>query len=350
MLRMLLDSVRARLPATWQIVLIEAGKLSSAKRVANARLTLTAPDGSSGAIDVEVKRRLGINTADIALLVAQAGTMASDGRGGKLLLTPYLAPRVRALLAESGLNYADATGNLLLRLDRPALYIEGIGARANPWYEPRSLRSLKGPTAGRAVRALCDFRPPFGVRELAEKARTPASVISRVARLLEQEALLERSDRGAVLAVSVTQVVERWTQDYSLIRSNRVEACLEPRGLDALIEKLRGASEPYALTGSLAAARIAPYAPPRLAAIYVRDIARAKEELRLREVERGANVLLLEPFDSVVFERTIRQADIEYAAPTQIAADLLTGPGRSPEEGQQLLRWMEGHRDDWQRL
>lgn len=348
MLALLLDSVRARLPVTWRISLNTVAELPSSGSAVDARLTLAANDGSLGVIDVEVKKSTGLGPADIAAL-AQSELRASDARRDILLLAPYLSPRARALLAESGLNYADATGNLLLRLDYPALYIEALGAQENPWYEPRSLRSLKGPTAGRAVRALCDFRPPFGIRALAEKARTPASVISRVARLLEQEALLERNDRGVVLAVSVTQVIERWTRDYSLIRSNRVETCLEPRGLDAFIEKLRGASERYAVSGSLAAAQLAPYAPPRLAAVYVRDLMQARGELRLRQVERGANILLLEPFNDVVFDRTIRRMGIEYAAPTQVAADLLTGPGRSPEEGYELLRWMEGHRDDWQR-
>lgn len=348
MLTLLLDSVRARVPATWRISLGAGADLPSSDRTVDARLTLAAPDGSAGVIDIEVKRSTSIGPADIAPL-AQVGLRASDARREMLLLAPYLSPRARTLLSESRLNYADATGNLLVRLDHPALYIEAIGAQENPWYEPRSLRSLKGPTAGRAVRALCDFRPPFGIRELAEKAQTPASVISRVARLLEQEALLERSERGVVLAVSVTQVIERWTRDYSLIRSNRVETCLEPRGLDAFIEKLRGARGQYALTASLAAVQIAPYASPRLAIVYVRDLARARGELRLREVERGANVLLLEPFNDVVFDRTTPREGVEYAAPTQVAADLLTGPGRSPEEGYELLRWMERHPDDWQR-
>lgn len=343
----LMDALRVRLPETWALTLeTEVGP--DEKATADGWLKIQAPDRVQGLIAVEVKRKLYVTSADIKLISARAGEQTPLG-AGLLLLAPYLSPRARTLLNEARLNYADSTGNLLLRLDRPALYIEGIGAQENPWYTHQPLRSLKGPTAGRAVRALCDFHPPFGIRELATKTQTPAPIVSRVARLLEQEALLERSERGAVLAVSVMSVIKRWARDYSMIRSNRMELCLEPRGLDALVEKLGTAGDTYVVTGSLAAAQLAPYAPPRLAAVYVPDIERAKAELRLRAVERGANVLLLEPFDRVVFERTQLRAGITYAAPTQVAADLLTGPGRSPEEGYELLRWMEGHRDDWQR-
>ncbi len=46
--------------------------------------------------------------------------------------------------------------------------------------------------ASRVIRALCDFRPPYGIRELAMRSNTPAPTITRVVQLLEQEDLLQR--------------------------------------------------------------------------------------------------------------------------------------------------------------
>jgi hypothetical protein len=56
-------------------------------------------------------------------------------------------------------------------------------------------------------------------------------------------------------------------------------------------------------------------------------------------------VILAEPFDPVVFERTWARNGLQYAAATQVAADLLTGPGRSPSEGEAVLAWLakKGH-------
>jgi hypothetical protein len=59
------------------------------------------------------------------------------------------------------------------------------------------------------------------------------------------------------------------------------------------------------------------------------------------------NVLLAEPFDGVAFERTQRIDGVTYAAPSQAAADLLTGPGRAPQEAEALLTWMEKNENAW---
>jgi hypothetical protein len=70
-----------------------------------------------------------------------------------------------------------------------------------------------------------------------------------------------------------------------------------------------------------------------LATIYVDNVAHAADALALRPTEAGANVLLVEPFDPVAFERTWTRDDNTYAVLSQVAADLLTSPGRAPAEG-----------------
>jgi hypothetical protein len=62
----------------------------------------------------------------------------------------------------------------------------------------------------------------------------------------------------------------------------------------------------------------------------------AAEHLAIRQTGAGANVILVEPFDLVVYERD----GINYAAPSQNAADLLTSAGRGPSEAEELMEWM----------
>jgi len=69
--------------------------------------------------------------------------------------------------------------------------------------------------------------------------------------------------------------------------------------------------------------------------LYVADIETAVRHLDLREVDSGANVLIAEPFDPVVYERMTKRDGLTLTAPTQIAADLLTGSGRMPSEGEE---------------
>jgi hypothetical protein len=112
-------------------------------------------------------------------------------------------------------------------------------------------------------------------------------------------------------------------------------------------QKLSTAKLSYAVTGASAAQRFAPVAPARQVAVYVDDIGGAAERLRLRPADAGANVVLAEPFDPVVFERTTIRERLCVVATTQLAADLLTGPGREPSEGAELLSWMRANEEAW---
>ncbi|TDI47137.1 MAG: hypothetical protein E2P02_03915 [Acidobacteria bacterium] len=83
----------------------------------------------------------------------------------------------------------------------------------------------------------------------------------------------------------------------------------------------------------------------------------AAETLELLPTEAGTNVWLLEPFDEVVFDRTEsrpfvlspEETSVVVAAPSQVVADLLTSPGRAPQEGEALLEKMKGTEDAWRR-
>jgi hypothetical protein len=260
---------------------------------------------------------------------------------------PFLSPRTRELLAAAQLNYADLTGNLRLVMRQPSLYIEAEGAQKSPWREPRPLQSLKGRAVARVVRALCDFRPPYNTSELAQRSGASLAVTSRVVNLLDSEKLLTKEGRGLVRDVAWPDLIRHWTRDYSVLGSNETGSFLEPRGLDALPKKLARAKADYAVTGSLAAQIPTSVAPARLAMIYTPDLAALADQLELRPAEKGANVILLEPFDPVAFERATRREGLNCAAYSQVAADLLTSPGRGPAEGEELIRWMGENESAW---
>jgi hypothetical protein len=200
------------------------------------------------------------------------------------------------------------------------------------------------------VRALIDFAPPYSVPELGKRAKASTGAVYRVVELLAQEGLLEYEPYGPIRDVAWRELLERWSRDYGFARSNTVQTFLEPRGLPALMGRLAGQPElEYAVTGSLAAERVAAYAPVRLATVYVSDIADAAAALALRPTETGANVALAQGKYRVVFERTQVADGVRFAAFSQVAVDLLTGPGRSPSEGRVLLDWMTANEPDWRR-
>jgi hypothetical protein len=88
-------------------------------------------------------------------------------------------------------------------------------------------------------------------------------------------------------------------------------------------------------------------AAARLAIACVEDPAAAAEALEIRSDDCGANVLLAAPFDPVAFDRSWSKRGVTYAALSQVAADLLTSPGRGPVEGAELMAWMGNNRRVW---
>jgi hypothetical protein len=328
--RSAVDAVRQRLPPGWSAELRAGSRKEE-------RLSLKAPNGRQATLTV-ISRSV-LSPREIAQLLRHAPPTS-------IFTAPFLSPRTRELIAEAGASYADATGNLRIVANDPAVFVERQGAERDPDRQPRPLRSLKGAAAARVVRALCDFEPPFGVRTLAACSATPLGTVSRVVTLLEEEALLVRDEKKVVTAVDWPALIKRWVSDYSVTGSNLMSSYLEPRGLGALAPKLPRLGR-YAVTGSLAATGVA---PARLGMIYVENAETAARALELVPAETGANVWLLEPYDDVVFERTRTQTfgaapqalSIVAAAPSQVVADLMTSPGRGPQEAAALIEKLKG--------
>lgn len=334
--------LRDRLPASWPLEVrrgLRRGRRGSAEAVAE----ITAPTGEKASVAIEVKYR--IDARDVPGVLVQARRFPTDA---VMLVAPFLSERARDAIAGLGVNYADATGNLRLQLERPAIFIEISGAASNPWPDSdEPLRTLKGPGAGRVVRALCELKPPHGVRELAQLSGAAASTTSRVVALADREGLVSRDDQARIVTVDWRGLVRRWAQDYSLTRSNQTRTYIEPRGLPALLRKLGASDMTYCVTGSLAAAARGSLTAPRLGVLFVEDALLAAQQLQLREADSGANAMLAEPLSDAVFDRTWQEDRVRYAGMAQVAVDILTGPGSRPAEAEEVLSWMGANEDEW---
>lgn len=340
------DELAFRLPSSWRTE--TEFEPARSHRTFDAILKLCAPDGTCGAFILEAKNRVEPRDVQgIAEQLGMYGRSADEGEAVPVLVAPFLSSRTREQLEGLGIGYVDLTGNVRVAADRPALFVQTTGAKHDPRREERPARTLKGAKAGRVVRAVCDFAQPVGVRELAGKAGIDPGYASRVLALLEKENLIRRERRGPVTDVDWRALIRRWTEDYSLFVSNHAASYLEPRGLGSLLRKLRDTDLHYVATGSLGSANVAPVAPARLAVLFVDDAENAAGLLDLRPAEAGANVVLAEPFDPVVYEQRREHEGISYVSLSQNAADLLTSPGRGPSEAEELMDWMEENEDAW---
>jgi hypothetical protein len=324
---------------------------------ADAVVTISGPRGARATLYAEVKRT--VVTKDLPAMAEQAqayiDTDTSPGRrrAKPFLVARYLAPPLQQWLTEHDIPYADAAGNIRISLDEPALFVRDVGAQRDPWRGPgRPKGNLNGVSAARVVRALADFRPPYTVPGLMKLAGTPSGTTYRAVDFIEEQDLLTRADDGRIADVRWRALLERWSKDYSFANLVGGNTYLAPRGLPDLMKRLAGLSEddiagPYALTGSLATPKWEAYAPAKNAMIYADrpDDLAARADLRL--VDAGANVFIASAGATVAFDRKQQLDGVVIVAPSQAAVDLLTAPGRGPEEGRVLLDWMEKNEYNW---
>lgn len=340
--------LRDRIPSTWSVETSdEPESTAGARRRLDATIVIKSP-GVYATLAVEAKRSLG--PRDVAGLFGSVGRTlrALYPNTPILVVAPWLSPRTRELLTAEGVNYLDLTGNALVRLENPALFFQSQGADRDPSPTPRAKARVRGPKAARLIRTLVDVRPPYGVRDLAEATGLAPGYVSRLLDALDDDALVERSKRGQVESVDIAGLLRRWAENYELFGSNDAQPYLAARGAEDTLGRFPDLpTVRTAVTGSFAAVRLSPVAAPALLTVYCSDVNAVANALELIPADQGANVVLLRPFDPIVWERTDEESGLRYVAPSQAAVDCLTGNGRMPAEGEALIEWLLENEPAW---
>lgn len=339
---------RERLPENWGVDL-DAPEEPDNRARTDGRIVLQAP-GNNAWIVVEARRSLSPLEAENLLPRLAQLLRSMSGNVPLLIVAPWLSPRTQDLLAEQGVSYLDQTGNALIKLPNPAVYIETKGSARNPDPKARGAVRLRGAKAGRLIRTLVDVKPPYTLKDLVEATDLAAGYISRTLDALNEEALIRRPPRRPVESVDVPALLRRWASSYDVFRSNQSTMFIAAEGLDSLLKAIRAEVDKgsqIVLTGSVAAARLAPIASPALLLAYTPEPELLASRLKLLPADEGANVGLLWPYDPVALSRTSWAGGLQLASPSQVAIDCLTGNGRMPAEGEAVLSWMERNEGEW---
>jgi hypothetical protein len=339
--------LRERLPQSWEVGLSTRADLQSPDAGVDGAIDVRANNSISNTLLVETKASFSPRDVDRLLGGLTKAYQRMYANVPILLVAPWLSQGTQQRLREGGVNYLDLTGNAWIYLENPTLLITTQGASRDSSPPAASKLTVRGPKAGRLIRWLIDVRPPYGVRDLAAATELSQSYVSRLLDTLDEEALVERSKRGAVESLDVARLLRRWTETYSVLRANESTSFIAPRGAPDALDRMRELPLRMAVTGSFAAVRRAPVAAPALLAVYADQPNALADELDLLPADSGANVLLLKPNDPVVWQRQSAAEGIAYVADSQAAADCLTGTGRMPAEGEALLEWMTANESAW---
>jgi hypothetical protein len=337
--------LRDHLPASWSVE-----KQTTGADPAPGDLVITSPGSPASAL-ILVETRAEVSSRDVQALRGGPWRRGQRLAGDQptMLVARYLSPRVRELLAEEHISYVDLTGNVRITVDIPGIYIEAQGASQDP-HSVKRRTSVGGARAGAVVRALVDAAPPYTGRAIAAAAGVNEGYVSRILETLLDEGLIERDRTGPVRKADWPALLRRRAQAVDLLRPRAAQRFVARQGTAALLEALRGRAvetPPPTVTGSFAAARLAPVAAPALLVVYSRTPSQLAAQLDVLPTDEGADTVLLRPDDQVVFARATRDGGMAWAAPSQVAIDCLSGSGRMPSEGEALIEWMERNESAW---
>lgn len=301
---------------------------------------IVAEDASSiGTFLVEAKARVTPRTVEHLRPRLQATRPPRMSEPTVLILAPWISPRARALIAQEGWSYLDLTGNVLIKMRRPALYLRLLGSDTDPNPRERSEVLLRGTRIHALIRVLADVEPPYRLSGLTEATGLSKGYLSKALSSLHEQGLIDRPGGGPVTGVDWPQLLRARAAEYQVLRSNRSGTYLARRGLEMLLRELYG--DPEALvSGSYAAHQIAPVAVPAQLLLYVPDIKTFAKRWELLATSTGANVVLLEAATDSQLERPRTVDGLRHVGYSQLVMDLLSGNGRLPEEGEAVLQWM----------
>ncbi len=262
-----------------------------------------------------------------------------------LFVTDYINPPLRRACEERAISYLDTTGWAYIVNVEPPILIRLAGASKPP--RPRenaATARLNGPAAGRTIRRLLELDPPLKIRQLAELSLSSPAAVSKLMPALVDAGAVDRLANGTISRIRRRTLLDRWTADYSFLRSNGlVLDYVAPRGLPRVLERIRNRDD-LCVTGSAAArtylpSAITPVIPLGLLTMYGKDISGIADSLGLVRTGRDtSNVIITTPRDPALLDNPRLSASGFPVAPLgQVLADLLTLPGRMAQEAEQIV-------------
>ena len=258
-----------------------------------------------------------------------------------IIIAPYLSPEKRDECKSAGINFVDLSGNVFLRYE--SLYIEREGF-SNRFPEERKGRGPFSDKASLILRLLLSQQNRlWGIREIAGFVNLNPGFVSRMARELEKRNYVARVNSKIRLR-NAESVVEDWVRDYNYRKNRAIKYFCLVESPQEIIAKLHQLNIPekikYALSLHAGANLISPFAVHNSVHIYVENQEVADffiENLKLKEVEQGANIEFLFPYyKHSVFWDVQNVEDLLVVSDIQLYLDLYNYPIRGIEQAEHL--------------
>jgi len=307
---------------------------------AGCDLEMISSEGHEFAFDVNVRERVTPQIADDVF--ARIGAAKRAPQVVRLVYAPVISSRVAEIARRHDVSYMDYAGNCRIVNSAAGLYISRAGIpNKSASQKKRAPIALFSPKSSRIIRVML-HQPTRGwqVRELAEHpdVEVSAGLASKVKHALVRESYAVVRHRLLYLK-EPRDLLNAWADRYpGAIRQRQYYVRGDTQEMEVRISAWCERSNiEYALARFSAAWRHAPEVRYSVASVYVgaeafpdRSQQILREQCGAREVESGANLVLLTPFDQSVFVQRQKSPE-QFTSALQTWLDLQSMSGRGVE-------------------
>lgn len=342
--------LRPVLPPAWTVT-VEFNQPDLGGGRVDPVLEFLGPSGVRARVAVKVK------TWTTAPSSAVRGLLDPFARRSSLpvvLVTDYVNKPLRDVCDELGIGYLDTTGWVSIVMSDPPLVIRSTGADRSPKRrQSGQITRLNGPATNQLIATLLELDEPAGVRALSGVTGLGPGTVSKIVTALAGEGVINRDERGGILAIHKRRLLDRWTQDYSFTASNRgVRQLLYPRGIGSLLDALPRDGT-VRLTGAAAAPaflvpEVIPVAPTARVLVYATDVGLLIGQLQASKIDAPAANLLVAQAQFTGKETSATTPDgVPTVGLGRVLADLMSTPGREGLIADQLIEQLAERDSQW---
>ena len=293
-------------------------------------------------VALECKLRVGSAAAHQIVARARESDVAT------VVIAEEMTGKAREILAAGGVGAVDGLGNVRLELPGLIMRITGSGRIRRPAGPVR----LSGKSGLVAQAMLLDTDRRWRVSDLAQRCSVSAGLAHRVLGRLEDEGVVAAHGAGPNKTRRLSNpsaLLDLWAEEHH-DRPHRQPAFMLAQHADQLTgllcDGLESAAVDYALTGSAAAARVAPFVSNiAVAEVWLESTAAPGEtcaQIGATPVESGPNVVLLQERDDAPLAFRSRSHGMWTTNLFRLYIDLRRDPRRGAEQAEHLRREVIG--------
>ena len=253
---------------------------------------------------------------------------------------PFLSEESKKICRDAGFGFIDVAGNCFFEFDTIHIQIEG---KPNPYPSTRPLKTLFATKSTRAIRVLlCQPKTNWYVKDLATEAKLSLGQVSNLKKRLLAYEWIEETDDGKFHLVNPEGLLHNWAENYNYHKNeiNSFYAMQNPGDIEyVLANYLDQNNIRYAFTLTSGANRVAPFLRYQKVFCYIeKNIDQIVDDLALKEVSSGANVVLMKPYDEGIFYGSQKIDGATIVSDVQLYLDLKSSKERTEEAAEFILK------------